>query len=97
MSEKTWSAVRVHGRLRGICFRDVRWRRALLLKQAGAWKASCDWLCRADEAAGRQYPLADVRVAGGQQGGCLLWQLVRRISGRKRMSPRLVSRTKMAG
>ena len=56
------------GRVRGIRFRDVRRRRALLLKcilvrwrasrdlVIGTWKASCR-LCRADETLGAQYPL----------------------------------------
>ena len=43
ISEETWSALRVHGRLRGICFGDVRRRRALLLKCVLArWRASSD-------------------------------------------------------
>ena len=66
ISEETWSALRVHGRLRGI---DVRRRRALLLKcilvrwrasrdlEAGAWGASCDRLCRTDDALRRSTSL----------------------------------------
>ena len=69
ISEETWSALRVHGRLRSIFFRDVRRREALLLQcvqarwraskdsEAEVWQATCDRLCRADDAASRSIRL----------------------------------------
>ena len=85
----------------------------------GTWKASCDWLCRADEALRRSIHLQTFalretsteavkrdRVAWmSEQSKCIagqlvlgrttpLWQLVRRISGKKRIGGRLVATLK---
>ena len=132
--EETWSALRAHGRLRSIFFREVRRRLSLLLKcvlarwraskdvGAEAWKVPCDRLCRADDAPGRSIPLQMFAFREtSKEAACLikrdlvawiteqtkhiagqlvsgrtapLWQLVRRISGRKRMGPRLVGALK---
>ena len=77
ISEETWSALRAHGRLRSIFFRDVPRRQALLLKcvlarrraskdsEAEVWKATCDRLCRADDfAASVCRSLLSMRPAG---------------------------------
>ena len=128
ISEETGSALRVHGRLRSIRFRDVRRRRALLLKcilvrwrasrvwEAGTWRASCDRLCRADDALRHNIHLQTFALREtSKQAACLVkrdrvawmseqtkhiagqlvlgrttlpWQLVRRISGKKRRDGR---------
>ena len=126
ISEETWSALRVHGRLRSIFFRDARRRQALLLKcvlarwraskdsEAEMWKATCDRLCRADDVVSRSIRLQIFAFhETSREAACLVkrdriawtseqtkhiagqlvlgrttppWQLVRRISGRKRMA-----------
>ena len=126
ISEETW--------LKSIFFRDVRRRQALLLKcvlarwraskdsEADVWKATCDRLCRADDAVSRSIRLQIFAFhETGREAACLvkrdrvawsseqtkhiagqlalgrttlLGQLVRRISGRKRMGPRLVAALK---
>ena len=71
ISEETWSALRAHGQLRSIFFRDVRRRQTLLMKcvqarwrgskdvEADAWKVpnDRDRSCRADDALGRSIRL----------------------------------------
>ena len=78
--------LRAHGHLRRIRFRDVRRRRALLLRcilvrwrasrglEADTSRASCDRLCRADDALGRSIDLKNICLAGDQQGSGRLGQ-----------------------
>ena len=99
----------------------ARWR-ASKDSEAEVWKATCDRLCRADDAVSRSIRLLifafretsreaaclvkrdrvawmseqpnTLRVSWCWDAATPLWQLVRRISGRKRMGPRLVAALK---